>query len=71
MTRYGPRSTTGCSARVRSVREYEARRVRIDQTRNPGTWQDLGVFEDPLHVVVTNRAGGRILVDAVKFERLT
>ncbi len=43
---------------------------QIDQTKNTGKWNELGVFEDPLQVEQTNRAGGRIVVDAVKFERL-
>ena len=44
--------------------------VRIDQTQNAGQWQELGSFEDPLWVTLTNQANGRILVDAVRFERL-
>jgi len=43
---------------------------RIDHTQGGGAWRELGVFEDPLHVRLTNEAGGRILVDAVRFERL-
>jgi len=42
----------------------------IDQTSGTGAWTELGVFEDPIHVKLTNQAGGRVLVDAVKFERL-
>ena len=41
----------------------------LDQTRNAGTWIDLGVFRDPWDVMLTNRANGRVIVDAVKFER--
>jgi arylsulfatase len=47
-----------------------SRDFAIDQSKQGGAWQELGVFEDPLHVVLTNRASGRILVDAVRFERL-
>ncbi len=43
---------------------------RIDQTRCAGEWQELGVFTDPVAVTLTNRAAGRVIVDAVKFERL-
>jgi len=43
---------------------------RIDQTRNTGGWQELGVFEDPLSVSLDNRANGPVIADAVKFERL-
>jgi hypothetical protein len=47
-----------------------AKAIRIDQTKNSGKWQELGVFEDPLRVTLSNEANGRIIVDAVKFERL-
>jgi arylsulfatase A-like enzyme len=43
---------------------------RVDQTKNLGAWMELGVFEDPVHVTLTNQADGRVIVDAVKFERL-
>ena len=43
---------------------------RIDQTKSLGAWQELGVFDDPLDVTLTNQANGRVIVDAVKFERL-
>ncbi|MEO7146095.1 MAG: sulfatase-like hydrolase/transferase [Bryobacteraceae bacterium] len=42
----------------------------IDETKNAGGWRDLGIFEDPLNVALSNRANGRVIVDAVKFERL-
>jgi arylsulfatase A-like enzyme len=48
-----------------------AKTTVIDQSRNAGSWQDLGTVEDPIHVVLTNKAGGRVIVDAVKFERLS
>jgi arylsulfatase A-like enzyme len=44
--------------------------VRIDQTRNAGAWRELGVFENPYHVMLTNEADGRIIADAAKFERV-
>ena len=44
--------------------------IRMDQTKNGGKWQELGVFEDPVSVQVSNQANGRIVVDAVKFERV-
>lgn len=43
---------------------------RIDQTKETGGWRQLGVFEDPLNVSLNNRANGRVIVDAVKFERI-
>lgn len=42
----------------------------VDQTKNTGGWRELGVFLDPLHVSLTNRANGPVIVDAVKFERI-
>lgn len=65
-----PEGGVAADAGFTVVSKSGAKEVRIDQTRNAGAWQELGVFEDPLHVVLTNRAAGRILVDAVKFERL-
>jgi arylsulfatase A-like enzyme len=65
-----PAGGVAADAPFRVVSKGGTKEFRIDQTRNAGTWQELGVFEDPLHVVLTNRASGRILVDAVKFERL-
>lgn len=47
-----------------------ARSQRLDQTRRRGEWQEIGVFEDPVNVSLTNAANGRVIVDAVKFERL-
>jgi arylsulfatase A-like enzyme len=52
------------------MRRGDRREFKIDQTKNAGGWQELGTFEDPLKVTLTNQANGRILVDAVKFERL-
>jgi arylsulfatase A-like enzyme len=46
------------------------RNQRLDQTRHRGEWQELGVFEDPVNVSLTNTGHGRVIVDAVKFERL-
>ncbi len=42
----------------------------IDQTKNTGAWHALGEFNDPLGVELSNHANGRVVVDAVKFERL-
>lgn len=44
--------------------------IRIDQSKKTGEWQDLGVYDDPLNVALNTRANGRVIVDAVKFERL-
>lgn len=48
----------------------DTQRFVIDQTAHCGSWQELGVFEDPLNVKLSNIANGRIVVDAVRFERL-
>jgi arylsulfatase A-like enzyme len=47
-----------------------AKRITVDQSTRGGAWQELGVFEDPLNVTLSNAANGRVIVDAVKFERL-
>jgi arylsulfatase A-like enzyme len=65
-----PEGRVAADAPFTVVSKSGAKKFPIDQTANAGKWQELGVFEDPLHVILTNRAGGRILVDAVKFERL-
>lgn len=41
---------------------------QIDQTRNIGTWQVLTTVIDPLSVVLSNQANGRVIADAVRFE---
>jgi arylsulfatase len=46
------------------------RTFKIDQTRPSGGWRELGIFTDPYEVTLTNRASGRVIADAVKFERL-
>ena len=47
-----------------------AKSFRIDQTKKIGQWQQLGAFEDPLRVTLSNQASGRVIVDAVKFARI-
>jgi arylsulfatase A-like enzyme len=47
------------------------RNQRLDQTKHRGEWQELGIFEDPVNVSLTNAGNGRVIVDAVKFERLS
>jgi len=42
----------------------------VDQTKPTGGWRVLGTAKDPLAVTLTNKANGRVIVDAVKFERL-
>ena len=45
--------------------------LRLDQTQNPGKWQVLGgTYTDPLAVVLSNQANGRVIADAVQFEFL-
>src|ERR1051326_1166171 len=43
--------------------------LQLDQT-NRGNWKVLGEFDDPISVMITNEASGRIVAGAVKFERL-
>lgn len=42
----------------------------LDQTKTGINWVELGVFEDPVSVTLTNEANGWVIADAVKFERL-
>ena len=44
--------------------------VRVNFSQGAGEWHDLGTYENPYTVTLTNAADGIILVDAVKFERL-
>jgi arylsulfatase len=44
--------------------------TELNLTRNTGQWQVLGTFTDPLAVVISNQANGRVIADAVKFEFL-
>lgn len=41
---------------------------QIDQTHNIGIWQVLATVVDPLAVVLSNQANGRVIADAVRFE---
>lgn len=44
---------------------------KISPSSGTAGWRTLGVFEDPISVSVTNRAAeGRVIADAVRFERL-
>jgi len=43
---------------------------RIDQTMQAGVWVELGIFDDPIAVTLTNEANGRVIADAVRFERV-
>jgi len=49
---------------------HGAKSFRIDQTKHSGAWHELGIFDDPINVSLSNQAHGRVIVDAVKFERL-
>ncbi len=42
----------------------------VDQTKPTGGWRILDTVKDPLNVTLTNKANGRVIVDAVKFDRL-
>lgn len=44
--------------------------VTIDQRTMQGTWVELGLFDDPLRVVLTNQASGRVIADCVQFNLL-
>lgn len=65
-----PEGGAAVDAPVTVVTQAGSKSFRIDQTQRAGTWQELGIFEDPLHVQLTNQAAGRVLVDAIRFERL-
>lgn len=41
---------------------------QIDQSHNTGMWQVLTTLVDPLSVVLSNQANGRVVADAVRFE---
>jgi hypothetical protein len=43
---------------------------KIDQTKNTGQWDLLGVFDNPWDVVLTNNADGAVVVDVVRFQSL-
>ena len=47
-----------------------AQAFQVDQTQHTGAWRELAIVENPLFVKLTNQANGRIIVDAVRFERL-
>jgi arylsulfatase A-like enzyme len=47
-----------------------SRSFTVDQTKPTGGWRVLATIKDPISVNLTNRANGRVIVDAVKFERL-
>ncbi len=42
----------------------------LDQTKPTNGWRVLATVKDPISVTLTNQANGRVIVDAVKFERL-
>lgn len=44
--------------------------VRVDFTKNAGKWNLLGTYTNPRTVTVSNDANGRIIVDAVRFQRV-
>lgn len=43
--------------------------MRVNFNENAGKWNLLGTFENPRTVMVTNATDGRIIADAVRFER--
>ena len=53
------------------VTEASSRTVLVDFNRGAGNWRSLGTFADPHYVSLSNAADGAIIVDAVKFERLS
>ena len=69
---YGSLPEGGLSANVPVTVATRAgpKDLRIDQTQRSGQWQVLGVFENPTNVTLSNAASGRVIVDAVRFERL-
>src|ERR1051326_5643609 len=44
--------------------------MTLDQSNNQGRWNDLGVFENPVRVILSNTSDGPIVADAIKFERV-
>ena len=42
----------------------------VNQTQGRGEWHELGTFQDPSYVKLTNRADGAIVAGAVKFVKL-
>ncbi|MDQ6707949.1 MAG: sulfatase-like hydrolase/transferase [Acidobacteriota bacterium] len=48
-----------------------AQSFTVDQTKPTGGWRIVAATKDPISVSLNNRADGRVIVDAVKFERLS
>ena len=44
--------------------------LTLDQSRNAGRWNELGIFADPVTVRLEGASAGALLADAVRFERL-
>jgi len=58
------------NAKFTIVTETGPTTVAVDFNHGAGQWHSLGVFDNPRFVSLSNAAGGDIIVDAVKFERV-
>jgi hypothetical protein len=63
-----PDGRAASDARFTVVAGDGSREFRVDQSVDQGQWRELGLFQDPVYVLLSNEANGPIVVDAVKFE---
>ena len=50
--------------------QHGSKPFTVDQTKPTDGWRVLDTVKDPIAVTLTNKANGRVIVDAVKFVRL-
>jgi len=46
-----------------------AKDIDVDQTKEQGQWNDLGIFENPILVKLEASSDGPVVADAVRFTR--
>ena len=51
-------------------RDGRTETVRVDQSKDAGAWREIGMYRNPINVSLSTAASGRVVVDAVKFERI-
>ena len=51
--------------------QHGSQSFTVDQTKPTRGWRVVDTVRDPLNVSLTNKANGRVIVDAVKFDRLS
>ncbi len=51
--------------------ETQQKTVRVNFNQGAGQWHELGTVKNPRYVEETNAADGAIIVDAIRFERIT